>query len=252
MSRPDVAMCFGTWDRLAKLQASVASIRAAAGGLRVVCLVADAGSADGSREWLAAQPDCELLEGGRDGAVKAFNVAYARAVDLGSPWVGQWNDDIAFCSGGGELAKAAARMAADASIGSVTFASDRYGTFRHEQYHGRPYGQGSLIRREAGMAAARFLGDPEGKCWWDRTFHTYASDTVLGLVIWRLGWRVVAADDLRVHDGYTKEKGETRDPLRARNFALYTNAEEFRRRWGDPASCAYHRADAEKFGGRVL
>lgn len=246
-------MCFGTWDRLAKLQESVASVRAAAGGLCVVCLVADAGSSDGSREWLAAQPDCELLEGGRDGAVKAFNVAYARAVDLEAPWVGQWNDDIAFCSGGSELATTVARMAADPTIGFVTYASDRFGVFRHEIFHGRPYGQGGLIRREAGMAAARFLGDPEGKCWWDRRYHTYAADTVLGLAIWRLGWRVVGADDLRVHDGYTSDHG-VNDPLRQRNVALYTaeSGEEFRRMWGDPRTSEYCRADAERYGGRVV
>lgn len=254
---PDVAVVMGTWDRRVLLQRCVASIRAAAGGLRVVCLVADGGSVDGSREWLAEQPDCELLEGGRAGAVAAFNVAFARAVDLGAPWVCQFNDDIEFTGDGGEreLERAAALLAAHEPLGCVAFNSDRYGEWRFERVHGLAYANQGLWRRATGMACARAQGDPEGKAWWDRRFHTYASDTILGLWCWRLGWGIHEAVDIRVHEAFSadfKAGRITDDPLRARNVALYTNGEEFGRQWGDPRSVAYSRADAERCGGRLL
>lgn len=244
---PDIAICFGTYNRLAMLQACVASIRAAVGNLTYVCLVADGGSADGSRAWLADQPDCELLEGGLDGAVKAFNVAFARAVDLGAPWVCQFNDDLVFAAGG-ELVRAAELLQAYPSIGMVAFNSNRYREWRFERYHGKAYGNQGLLRREAGMSAARAQGDPTGKAWWDRRFLTYASDTILGLWLWRLGWSIHEAVDLRVCEDYPNHPHD-HDPLRKRNQDLYTNGELFAEQWGDPRSVEYNRADAARFGG---
>jgi hypothetical protein len=103
------------------------------------------------------------------------------------------------------------------------------------------------------MAAARFLGDPAGKAWWDPRFHTYASDTVLGLALWRLGWEVRATASPWVEDGYTSADGHL-DPLRLRNSERY-DAEAgqlFVRLWGDPATVDYNRGDAERCGGRLL
>lgn len=250
---PDVAIVFGTVNRLALLQACVESIRRAAGSLSCVCLVADGNSTDGSREWLAAQPDCELLEGGRDGAVAAFNVAFSRAVDLGSPFVCQFNDDLAFVDGL-ELERAAAILRSDPGIGAIAFASDRYSPGVYGFYNmtclGRNYANQGLFRLEAGMAAARMLGDPTGKAWWDRRFHTYASDTVLGLCLWRLGWTIHEAADIHVRDPYASGDG-MRDPLRMANLAAYTNATLFSQEWGHPARVAYSREDAIAYGGRV-
>ena len=252
---PDVAVVMGTWDRRAALQRCVASLRTAMNGFTHRILVADAGSVDGSREWLAGQPDCELLEGGRDGAVRAFNVGFARAVDLGAPWVVQFNDDLVFSTGGGEVACAIDLMQADDGIGAVAFASDRYApgqpSCRWMRYHGKCYCNQGVFRRAAGMAAARLIGDPDGKRWWDPRFLTYASDTILGLALWRLGWRVHEAADLCVHDSFMEDGGHA-DPLRARNVEAYTNGDVFVADWGDPASAAYHRADAERYGGRLL
>jgi len=249
---PDIAIVCGTYNRLALLQACVASIRRAAGGLTYVCLVADGGSTDGSREWLADQPDCELLEGGLDGAVRAFNVSFARAVDLGCPWVCQFNDDLVLH---GDLRDAVAAMA-DPAVGAVAFPSTRYTpTPTYDptgRYHGKLYCNQGLFRREAGMAAARFLGDPTGKQWWSPQFHTYCADTVLGLTLWRLGWEVSPTDRLWVEDDYTNAAGHL-DPLRLHNSALNdeTEAECFSAWYGDPAACEYHREDAERCGGRL-
>ena len=247
---PDVAVVMGTWDRLRKLQACVASVRAAAGGLTHVVLAADAGSVDGTRAWLADQPDCELLEGGRDGAVKAFNTGYARAVDLGSPWIVTFNDDISFKPQPAtpQLTVAVQRLVADPRLGVVGFASDRYPGHAFNLIWGITYPTQCLFRREAGMAVARAQGDPTGKAMWDRRFHTYASDTCFGLWLRRLGWGFHEARDLWVHDPYSCEDG-LHDPLRQRNHALYTNGEEFRASWPRAAAAAYNRADAARYGG---
>ena len=250
---PDVAIVFGTYQRRELLEACVESIRKAAGALSYVCLVADGGSTDSSREWLSEQPDCELLEGGLEGAVRAFNVAFARAVDLGAPYVCQFNDDLAFVDGG-ELERAAAILRGNPGVGAVAFASDRYSPgvygFHNMTALGRCYANQGLFRREAGMAAARMLGDPTGRAWWDRRFHTYASDTVLGLCLWHLGWTVHEAADVRVHDPYASGNG-MRDPLRMANLAKYTNAALFSQEWGHPARVQYNRTDALAYGGLV-
>jgi glycosyltransferase involved in cell wall biosynthesis len=251
---PDVAVVMGTWDRRAALQRCVASLRAAMGGFTHRILVADAGSTDGSREWLTDQPDCELLEGGRAGAVPAFNVGFARAVDLGAPWVVQFNDDLVFSTGGGEVARAIDLMVADAAIGAVAFASDRYTPGQPNcawmRYHNLCYCNQGVFRRAAGMAAARFIGDPDGRRWWDPAHRTYASDTVLGLALWRLGWRIHEAADLCVHDSFMEDGGHE-DPLRKKNYDEYTTGDIFLERWGDPASAEYNDADARRFGGRI-
>lgn len=253
MTIPDVAVVMGTYNRRKMLEACVASIRKSVGSLSYAVLVADGGSTDGTREWLLQQSDCELLEGGLEGAVKAFNVGFARAVDLLSPFICQFNDDLTFAV---DLAleQAVAKMRTDKRMGALAFASDRYTpgqpTFTNMTYHGVNYANQGLFRREAGMAAARYLGDPEGKKWWCTSFHTYASDTVLGLLLWRLGWYIHEAPELWVHDGFTSDNGHL-DPLRLKNAALYTNSDFFYRCFGDPASIRYNREDAIRCGGLV-
>lgn len=245
----------GSVERLKQLRASVASIRESVGKLSYVCLIAVGGRDDGTRDWLRGQSDCEMLEGGLDGAVPAYNRAYARAVALGSPWPTQFNDDLTFSGGGLEIERAVDMMKANESIGAVAFGSDRYSPGKPNcewmRYHGKCYCNQGVFRREAGMAVARFLGDPEGKRWWDVHYHTYAADTILGLSIWRLGWRIHEAPELSVHDPYASDNGHL-DPLRIKNSALYTNGDLFLQHWGDPKTSDYHREDAERFGGRIL
>jgi glycosyltransferase involved in cell wall biosynthesis len=250
----DVAVCFGTVNRLALLKQCVESIRRAAGSLTFICLIADGNSDDGSREWIAAQSDCELIEGGRNGAVIAFNASFARSIELQCPWIVQFNDDLAFADGL-ELERAVAILKADESIGAVAFCSDRYSpgvyNFDNMRFRGRCYANQGLFRREAGMAAARAQGDPTGKAWWDPQHHTYAADTVLGCWLWRLGWTVYEAADIRVHDDFTATGAD--DPLRASNEEMYEDSGIIcNEQWPDDASLEYHREDALRFGGRVL
>ena len=250
----DVAVVFGTFQRRVRLERCIKSIRQAVGGfLAYEIIVVDGGSRDGSVEWLAQQPDVVLIRQQLPltGAVKAFNLGFARAVDDGCPWVVQFNDDLTFGTDRA-IERAVALMQADDEIGAVAFASDRYSpgspSCSWMRYHDKCYCNQGVFRREAGMAAARLIGDPTGRTWWNPAFLTYASDTILGLAIWRLGWRIHEANDLPIKDTFSTDGGYD-DPLRKRNFKLYQNVSEFMLVWGDPVSAEYHRADAEQFGG---
>ena len=242
---PDVAICLGTYNRKPLLETCIASIRRSVGQCSHVVLAADGGSTDGTREWLTAQPDCELLEGGLDGAVKALNVAFARAVDLGCPFVVVFNDDIAFVSEYAEIDAAVALLRIDGNAGAVAFESDNRGDWRFEEHLGLPYMPQGIVRREAGMSVARWLGDPEGKRWWGDTHLTYAADTEFGLLLWRLGWTVHTPSGLRVHDpGY-------QDAMKDRNRTHYQTMKAFLARFGTPESVAYNHGDAVRCGGVV-
>ena len=243
----DVAICTGTYNRLAALRRGIESVRRAVGKLSYVCLLADGGSTDGTREWIAEQHDCELLEGGLDGSVPAFNACYARAIDLQCPWLVTWNDEIWFLGPEPEIERAVDIMKANPTTGVVGFASDRYGEFRFEKTIYVTYPTQCIFRRAAGMSVARAQGDPEGKSIWDRRLHSYGADTSFGMWLRRLGWGFHEAYDLRVHDPYRTDGGRS-EPLRQRN-AERTNSYLFAQMWPTAASFSYNRADAEKYGG---
>jgi hypothetical protein len=107
------------------------------------------------------------------------------------------------------------------------------------------------------MAVARFQGDPTGRDYWDSRYHTYGADSASGCAMWRLGWRIHAAEDLRVHEHLPAFLGvfdepDGIDPLRARNNATAAaDGARFVREWDDPARLEYSRVDAERFGGRL-
>ena len=248
----DAAIVMGTYNRLPLLQACVESIRWSVGKLTYVCLVCDGGSNDGTREWLVKQPDCELLEGGMDGAVRAFNVGFSRAVDLEPECVGVLNDDDALPGHEHAISDAVAAIRADAEIGAVVFRSNLRGDWACEACHANGqfiYPNKGVIRLAAGMAAARAQGDPTGKDWWNPCYHTYGADSEHGMWMWRLGWRCVPGG--RVHDVRSTMPGLAHmDELRQRNKALYGDTGKvFVSRWGKLEQCAYHREDAERFGG---
>jgi glycosyltransferase involved in cell wall biosynthesis len=249
---PSVAVCFGTFNRLALLVKCIESVRRSVGALEYKLYIADGGSSDGTLEYLRTQEDVVLIEQGELlGAVKAFNAAIERAVDDGCRWFAILNDDIHFVGPQNEIAAAVAILAQNDCVGMVAFNSDRYGEWRFERFHGVAYGNQGVVRLETLQAVARAQGDPDGKAWWDRSHHTYASDTIAGCWTWRLGWSIIEAHDLKVHDGYTSERGD-RDPLRLRNFEHYGDSgDRFNRQWGAADSIAYHRDDAERFGGRL-
>jgi glycosyltransferase involved in cell wall biosynthesis len=246
----DVAVCTGTYNRLAVLQKSIESVRRSVGKLSYVCLLADGGSTDGTREWIVEQPDCELLEGGLNGSVTAFNMCYSRAMDLQSPWIVTWNDEINFIGPKPEIECSVDIMKAAPVVGVVGWPSDRYGNgFAFERaFICYTYPTQCIIRREAGMSIARAQGDPEGKAIWDRRYHSYGADTSFSMWMYRLGWGFHEAHDLCVHDPFCTD-GALLEPMRKRNAEQNTTSDLFYQMWPNAASFAYNRADAEKYGG---
>lgn len=246
---PTVASVFGTYNRLSILQNCIESIRRSAGSVTHEIIVIDAGSTDGSPEWLAQQSDvvliCQQLP--LTGAVKAFNLGFARAVDDNVDFVNVFNDDINFVGPQREIETAVELLRTSPAVGAVVWESDHHRAggrrvWGFETAHGLPYMNQGLVKREAGMAAARFLGDPTGKAWWGNVHLTYAADTEFGLSLWRLGWTVHQGLGLRVHDN------ETQDGLKAKNKQEYKTADCYRTRF-PIGSAAYNRADAVKYGG---
>lgn len=247
--RPDAAIVFGTYNRRELLTRCVAAIRAAAGPVAYEIIAVDGGSTDGTQAYLAAQPDCICLPGDLSGAVPNFNRGFARAVADDARYIGVHNDDLEFVTPGA-LAAGVALMDADEAIGAVAWASDHHRdahggrSFGFELWRELPYLNQGLVRRATLQAVARFLGDPAGTAFWGNTHATYAADTEAGIAIWRLGWRIHCAAELRVHDH------ECQDELKEKNRREYTTGELFGRRF--PAgSGEYHRADAERCGGRL-
>lgn len=251
----DCAVVLGTYNRLALLKTAISSIRRSVGVLSYTAIVVDGGSTDGSVEWLSEQDDVTLIAGDLSGAVKNFNLGFARAVDYDAAYVCILNDDDELIGPSAEIQSAVALMERDPTIGAVAFETDLRGPWACEEWNGRAYCNKGVVRRIAGMAAARAQGDPSGKAWWSRDHRTYASDTELGLWIWRLGWEVVRGLGLRVHDNADANCVQM-DALRAKNVKDYLNPETgtaklFHARWNKPADAEYHRDDAVRFGGRV-
>lgn len=209
-----VAIVFGTYNRKRLLERAIASVRAAVGDHPYVIIIVDGGSTDGTREYLAEQPDVAALhqEGPLTGAVGAFNLGFALAVEAGYDYVAHLNDDAEIVT---PLAieRAIAILDADEKIGEVAFEFDLRGPWGFETVNGAVYANYGVIRCEAGMAVARMQGDPTGRAWWNPIYRTYGADTELGVWLWKLGWKVYPAIGLRVHDA------NAQDELRATNLA---------------------------------
>ena len=252
---PDVCVVLGTFNRIGLLQKALASFRRSCGRLNYEIVVVDGGSTDGSLEWLDEQPRVHVIRQSLPltGAVAAFNLGFGYAVDIGARYVCILNDDDEMIGPRYEIEMAYNRMERDAYVGAVAFETDLRGPWECECWNGRPYCNKGVIRREAGMAAARAAGDPTGRAWWSRDHLTYASDTELGLWIWRLGWTVEKGVGLRVHDNADAHVAHC-DDLRKNNVKLYAESgtvKLFHQRWDDPNRIAYDEFDAIRYGGRV-
>lgn len=251
----DVCVVLGTFNRLALLQKALASFRRSCGVLDYEIVVVDGGSTDGSLEWMADQPRVHVIRQSLPltGAVAAFNLGFAEAVESNARYVAILNDDDELIGPSAEIETACDMMDHDARIGAVAFETDLRGPWACEEWNGKPYANKGVARREAGMAAARAAGDPTGKAWWSRDHLTYASDTETGLWIWRLGWTIARGVGLRVHDNADANVVNC-DSLRKNNVKAYMESGTvalFHKRWDGPNSADYDANDATKFGGRM-
>lgn len=198
---PSVAIVFGTYNRLPHLKRAIESARECSYGVEHTFVIVDGGSTDGSREWLREQPDVNLIcqSGDLTGAVSAFNLGFAWAVRHKADYVAHLNDDCEVLTQT-LFIQAVDALYWDRYAGAVALATDTRGTFGFEDIHGYIYPTFGVVRREAGMAVARAQGDPTGETWWNPIYRTYAADSEFGCWLHKLGYKVIARDDLLVHD----------------------------------------------------
>lgn len=197
---PMVSVILGTYNRRAALERFLAAVPEATGGLSHEIVIADGGSTDGSRELIAATPHTVLVEGGREGAVKAYNAAFA--VTRGW-YTALLNDDcfprpLSLWDAIVELQRTDAGQAALA----MTHPNNRV-PYVNQLF---PRTSDVLYANFAVMpwALASWIAEIQGGIWWTG-YHTYAGDCELSAWVHKLGHRVIPVmegiiDDEPVHD----------------------------------------------------
>lgn len=200
----------GTFNRIDYLKGMIQSVRdQMPRHLSFEFVIIDAGSSDGSIEYLEAQSDVKLIRHGElRGAIKSFGEG-ARAAS--GDYVLMCNDDVILHDHA--LMRAISYLEEHRTCGIVAFADNRFSLATHEepqQYRvmkmpaidldGKMisvnYGQIALVRR--------WLGNLVG--WWgdQDTFlskaRTYAGDNFLSSMCWQLGYSVDAVAGCAVDD----------------------------------------------------
>lgn len=224
--RDGIAVVLGSYNRKHLLEKAVQSARMAAQGVGYEIIVIDGGSTDGSREWLATQPDVVLIgqHGELTGAVRAFNLGFAYAVDEGFDYVFHFNDDAELVTENA-FSKAIAILQANPKVGEVAFAFNLRGGWGFEEVNSFTYGNFGVVRVDAGKAVAEAQGDPSGRTWWNPIYRTYGADSEFGCWLWSLGWEVRTESELRVADI------NMQDDLRNRNNSDRSDNQKFWSRW---------------------
>jgi glycosyltransferase involved in cell wall biosynthesis len=214
-----VSIVTGTWNRIDLLKSMIQSVRQYTHrGIPLEIVVCDAGSTDGTLEWLSTQSDVVVIADGElRGAISAFTrAAYAAKYD----YVLMSNDDVLMIDY--SILAALAYLEDHPQCGAVAFADDREAVGKPSGYHVQtmtvlspegqtisvPYAQVGLFRR--------WLGDLCG--WWgayDPQFqsHTYGGDNYLTARILEYGYSVDAVEGVRVKDIVAN------DSLRVQNIA---------------------------------
>lgn len=221
--KPTLSVIFGTFNRFEHLKRAVESVRrsvvaAPVDGIMTRVLpyeivVCDGGSADGSREWLAAQADVIMVGERRlDGAVAAFNQCFALAR---GEYIANLNDDCAV--EGAALSEGVRYLQEHPEAGQVAFGFNLV-----EGHNGvnsiyptrdyptvtwdTTYANFGIIRRSVADAIAAIQGG-----FWNPVYRTYAADCELSAWVHRLGFQVAALPHLRIVDTRAE------DGLRERN-----------------------------------
>lgn len=229
-----LAIVLGTYNRRAHLERALASARRCAGDVEHAFVVVDGGSQDGSREYLVAQPDVCLItqRGPLTGAVRAFNLGFQFAIEeLDAEYLGHFNDD-AECVTPGMWAKAVEMIEADPRAGGVAFEFDTWGEYRWDHCAGdKPYVNYGVLRTEAARTVARAQGDPTGTKVWNPIYKTYAADTEAGAWLWKIGWTVLKAPGLKVHDLNVQDAMRNANHGDALSAGNRPDSDLFRQRW---------------------
>ena len=217
-AQPVLSIVFGTYNRLSHLQKAIESVRKSIAGSDLAfayeIVVCDGGSTDGSRAWLASQPDVILVGERRlEGAVKAFNQCFS--ISRGE-FVANLNDDSAVR--GAALAEGVAYLQAHPKCGQVAFSfsgkgqpkrtvNDIYPPKDHPKVTwGTTYANFGITHHAVAEKVAYIQGG-----FWNPVYKTYAGDCELSAWIWKLGFTVDKLPHLYVEDCWVE------DDLRERN-----------------------------------
>jgi GT2 family glycosyltransferase len=195
----ELSIVTGTYNRFARLRGLVESVRKHV-RRRYEIVVADGGSTDGTREWLAVQPDVVLVgERCLLGAVNAYNKAFALTI---GKYVAHLNDDCVLLDD--TLDVACDMLEEDRSIGEVALAFvDSTGAPQVNYIHMN----GATVLYANFGVLPRELGESVG--WWGNYLHTYGGDCELSFQVWNAGYKVV--------------------PLREKHILHYREQDELRR-----------------------
>lgn len=200
----------GTFNRIKYLKAMMQSVREQMPRhLEYEFVIIDAGSTDGTVEYLEQQSDVKLIAHGElRGAIKSFCQG-ARAAS--GDFVIMGNDDILFHDG--SILRAISYLEENRTCGIVCFADNRFSQATNENPHQYRVMKMPAIDLDGGMvsvnygqvcAVRRWLGERVG--WWgDRDTHlskarTYAGDNYLSSMVWELGYSVDAVDGVAIDD----------------------------------------------------
>lgn len=192
-----LSILLGTFNRFPHLQRCLQACRASYLG-DYEFVVCDGGSTDGSREWLAVQPDVVLIGERRlEGACKAINQCYA--LSRGDT-IAILNDDIVPVDRA--LQAASDRLAHDPTIGQIAcpFRRSAGENYRVEAVHHTIYANIAVMRRELLDRIVRICGGV-----WNPRYRTYGGDTELSCWVHRLGYKVVEEPNAKFIDALAQD-----------------------------------------------
>lgn len=210
-----VSALLGTVNRRQMLAECIESIRRAVSGLTYEIVVAYGDNSEESLPWLLQQPDVVPVLGGMEGAIEAFNRAYAAS---SGKYICQLNDDVVVDDA--SISCAVHHLERDPAAAGVVFQFDRNDGqgYRHTYIGGAERGGTTLhpnqmvVRRSAAEAVIEHLG----AFWGDaahRTDKTYGGDSAFGVLCRHLGLRLDSVPSVTCRD----RCDEANDALRARN-----------------------------------
>jgi hypothetical protein len=215
----DVSVILGTVNR-PMVKDCIEAVRSSLNELSYEIVVAYGHVEDTSLSWLREQNDVRLVLGGMEGAIEAFNRAYA--VSRGR-LICQINDDVLV--NGDAIARAVAHLNTNPETAGVAFKFDRQDGkgYRHDMLGGRLHPNQMVVRRETCEAVSERIG----AFWGDanhRTDKTYGGDSAFGVLCHHLGLRLDSVEGVTCRDLLFN------DALRAQNQAAVSK--QHGSRWG--------------------
>jgi hypothetical protein len=215
----DVSVLLGTVNRPEMLRECVEAVRKSVAGFTYEIVIAYGADDDTALPWMREQADVVPVLGGMDGAIEAFNRAYAASRGR---YICQLNDDVIV--DGDAIGRAVRHLASDMLSAGVVFKFDRGDGkgYRHERLAGAIHPNQIVARRETCEAVVERIG----AFWGDaahRTDKTYGGDSAFGVVCKHLGLRLDSVDGVTCRDLLAP------DELRARNKAAV--APDHGQRW---------------------